>query len=167
MTFMPALPSSAARIPPAAPTPTMTTSLFSVAMAHILPSARFGLQADDGQPRERFAALHVRRGEFHLPAGESHQAPSGAALVAAVNRVAKYSFHRVRAHGVEEGGRRGPGELARLALFERGDDLVLLHGGETREGFFVVLAAVRIEGGEPAPIKVLQVGVGARQCQID
>src|SRR5436309_963327 len=33
MTFMPALPSSAARIPPAAPAPTMTTSVFSVAMA--------------------------------------------------------------------------------------------------------------------------------------
>src|SRR5262245_43915883 len=33
---MPALPSSAARMPPAAPTPTMTTSVFSVAMAHAL-----------------------------------------------------------------------------------------------------------------------------------
>src|SRR4051812_18403575 len=32
MTFMPALLSSAARIPPAAPTPMMTTSAFSVAM---------------------------------------------------------------------------------------------------------------------------------------
>src|SRR5262249_29417700 len=58
----------------------------------------------DGEPRERFAALHVRRGEFHLPAGESHQAPSGEVLVAAVDRVGKHSFHRVRAHGVEEGG---------------------------------------------------------------
>src|SRR5207247_5129263 len=92
MTFMPALPSSAARIPPAAPTPTMTTSVFSVAMAHILPSAGLSLQADDGEPRERFAALHVRRGEFHLPAGESHQAPSGEVLVAAVNRVGEHSF---------------------------------------------------------------------------
>src|SRR5215469_6127969 len=137
MTFMPALPSSAARIPPAAPTPTMTTSLFSVAMAHILPSARFGLQADDGQPRERSAALHIRRGEFHLPAGESHQAPAGKVFVAAINGVGEHSLHRVRAHRVEEGGRRGPGELARLALFERGDDLVLLRGGETTERFFV------------------------------
>src|SRR5262245_47290025 len=33
---MPALPSSAARMPPAAPPPTMTTSVFSVAMAHAL-----------------------------------------------------------------------------------------------------------------------------------
>src|SRR5262249_36808249 len=113
MTFMPALPSSAARIPPAAPTPTMTTSLFSVAMAHILPPAGFAWTAAEGYPRDRFAALHVRRGEFHLPAGESHQAPSGEVLVAAVNRVGKHSFHRVRAHGVEESGRRGPGELAR------------------------------------------------------
>jgi hypothetical protein len=64
----------------------------------------------------------------------------------------------VCAHGVEEGGRRGPGELARLALFERGDDLVLLRGGETPEGFFVGFAAIGIERGEPAPVKVLQIG---------
>src|SRR5215470_6730771 len=113
MTFMPALPSSAARIPPATPTPTMTTSVFSVAMAHILPSAGLGLQSDDGQPRERSAALHVCRGEFHLRAGESHQPPSGEVLVAAVNRVGEHPFHGVSAHGVEEGDRRGPRELAR------------------------------------------------------
>src|SRR5215472_1696798 len=136
MTFMPALPSSAARIPPAAPTPTMTTSVFSVAMAHILPSAGLGLQTNDGQPREWSAALHVRRGELQLPAGESDQPPAGEVLVAAVNRVGEHPFHRVRAHGVEEGGRRGPGELARLALFDRGDDLVLLRGGETAERVF-------------------------------
>src|SRR5262249_61287756 len=104
MTFMPALPRWPARILPAAPTPTMTTSVFSVAMAHILPSAGLGLEADDGQPRERFAALHVRRSEFHLPAGESHEAPSGEVLVAAVNRVGEHPFHRVRAHGVDESG---------------------------------------------------------------
>src|SRR6185312_4929643 len=34
---MPALPSSAAMMPPAAPTPTMTTSVFCVAMADLLP----------------------------------------------------------------------------------------------------------------------------------
>src|SRR5260370_14508846 len=134
MTFMPALPSSAARIPPAAPTPTMTTSVFSVAMAHILPSAGLGLQADDGEPRERFAALHVRRGEFHLPAGESHQAPSGEVLVAAVNRVGEHALHRVRAHWCEEDCGRGPGELARLARCERGDDLVLVRARQTPEG---------------------------------
>src|SRR6266566_3352396 len=142
MTFMPALPSSAARMPPAAPTPTMTTSGFSVAMAHILPSSGLGLQADDGEPRERFAALHVRRGEFHLPAGESHQAPSGEVLVAAVNRVGEHSFHRVRAHGVKEGDRRGPREFARFALFERGDHLTLLPSGKTPKRFSVGLAAV-------------------------
>src|SRR5262245_42529277 len=100
MTFMPALPSSAARIPPAAPTPTMTTSVFSVAMAHILPSAGLGLQTDDGQPREWSAALHVGRGEFQLPAGESHQAPAGEVLVAAVNGVGEHSFYRVCVHSV-------------------------------------------------------------------
>src|SRR5947208_3275367 len=107
MTFMPALPSSAARMPPAAPTPTMTTSVFSVAMAYP-PSTGLSLQSDDGQPRERSAALHVRRGKFHLRAGESDQAPSGEVLVAAVNRVGEHPFHCVRAHGVEEGDRRGP-----------------------------------------------------------
>src|SRR5205807_642123 len=53
MTFIPALPSSAARMPPAAPTPTMTTSVFSVAMAHALlwaldqRSGLFLIAADD------------------------------------------------------------------------------------------------------------------------
>jgi hypothetical protein len=42
-----------------------------------------------------------------------------------------------------------------------------LRGGETAERFFVGFAAVRVERGEPAPVKVLQVGVGARQRQID
>src|SRR5262249_11458042 len=116
MTFMPALPSSAARMPPAAPTPTMTTSVFRLPWLASSPSTGLSLKSDDGQRRERSAALHVGRGEFHLPAGESHQAPSGEVLVAAVNRVGEHPFHRVRAHGVEEGGRRGPGELARLAL---------------------------------------------------
>src|SRR5262249_31246690 len=37
--FMPTLPSSAARMPPAAPTPTMTTSVFSVAMRPPISSA--------------------------------------------------------------------------------------------------------------------------------
>src|SRR5215471_5502464 len=151
MTFMPALPSSAARMPPAAPTPTMTTSVFRLPWLTSSPSTGLGLQSDDGQPRERSAALHIRRGELHLPAGESHQAPAGKVLIAAVNRVGEHFFHRVRAHGVEEGGRRGPGELARLALFERGDDLVLLRGGEIAERFFVSFAAVRVERGEPAP----------------
>src|SRR5215472_4689513 len=136
MTFMPALPSSAARMPPAAPTPTMTTSVFSVAMAYP-PSPSLRLQSDDRQPRERSAAQHVGGGEFHLCARESHQAPAGEVLVAAVNRVGEHPFHRVRAHGVEESGRRGPGELARLALFERADHLILLRGGKKPERFFV------------------------------
>src|SRR5437763_7502224 len=38
------------------------------------PSTGLSLQSDDRKPRERSAALHVRRGEFYLPAGESDQA---------------------------------------------------------------------------------------------
>src|SRR5262249_58442825 len=113
---MPALPSSAARMPPAAPTPTMTTSVFSVAMVDLPSAGRAALQADDGQPRERFAALHVGGGEFRLRAGESDQAPAGKPLVAAVDRVGKQAFHRVRAHSVEECRGRRPGELGGLAL---------------------------------------------------
>src|SRR5712671_1331709 len=83
ITFMPALPSSAARIPPAAPAPTMTTSVFSVAMA---PSAlRLGLQAGHGGARERLPALHVGGREGRLRAREADQAPAREVLVAAVD----------------------------------------------------------------------------------
>src|SRR5262245_22368639 len=148
MTFMPALPSSAARIPPAAPTPTMTTSDFSVAMAISSPSAPgLRLQADNGQARERLAALHVLGGEFRLRAGKSNQLPAGKVLVAAIDRVGEHPFHRVRTHGVEEDLRRRPGEVACLALFERGDHLVLLRGREAPERRAVSLAAVRLQAG--------------------
>src|SRR5262249_49664327 len=100
------------------------------------PSTGLSLQSDDGQPCERSAALHVGRGEFQLPAGESDQAPSGEVLVAAVNRVSEHSFHRVRAHGVEEGGRRGPGELAPLALSGGGGAVALRRGGGGGDGLF-------------------------------
>src|SRR5262249_60891690 len=102
-------------------------------------------QPTEGLPRERSAALHVRRGEFHFRAGESHQAPSAEVLVAAINRVREHPFHCVSAHGIEEGDCRGPRELARFALFERGDDLILLRGGKTPEWVSVGFAAVRIE----------------------
>src|SRR5262249_17527085 len=127
------------------------------------PSTGLSLQSDDGQSRERSAALHVRRGELQLPAGESDQAPAGEVLVAAVDRVGEHPFHRVRAHGVEEGGRRGPGELARLALLEAGEALVWWGGGEPGEGFLLIFGEVGGGGGEPGRVKLLRVGVGARQ----
>src|SRR5690348_12917298 len=122
MTLMPALPSSAARMPPAAPTPTMTTSVFSVAMVSSPSACGLRLQPDDGQARERLAALHVFGGEFQLRAREAYQLPAGELLVAAVDRVGEHAFHRVRAQRVEKGDGRRPGELARLALLERRDD---------------------------------------------
>src|SRR5262245_49323695 len=130
---MPALPSSAARMPPAAPTPTMTTSVFSVAMMDLPSPGGAALQADDGQARERLAALHVGGGEFGLRTRETDQTPASETLVAAVDRIGKQTFHRVGAQRVEEGDGRRPGELAGLALLERRDHLVLLRRREPPE----------------------------------
>src|SRR5205085_3847245 len=99
MTFIPALPSSAARIPPAAPIPTIMTSVFSVAMVSALP--RQGLQADDRRARERLLALHIGGREGGLCAREADEAPAREVLVAAIDRVGEHAFHGVRAHGVE------------------------------------------------------------------
>src|ERR1700722_21033112 len=103
MTFMPDLASSAARMPPAAPTPTMTTSVLVMAMASAPPrvvGAR--LQPDDGHARERFAALHVGRREHRLGAREIHLPPPREVAVAAVDGVGEQPLHGVGAHGVEE-----------------------------------------------------------------
>src|SRR5262249_25661626 len=111
MTCMPALPSSAARMPPAAPTPTMTTSAFSVAMSRP-PHRSLGLrlQADDGRARECILALHIGGREQGLRAGETDQHPAREVLVAAIDGVGEHPFHGVRAHGVEECLRARPGE---------------------------------------------------------
>ena len=84
--------------------PTMTTSVFSVAMAYPLPTRALGrcLQADDGRARERLLALQIRRRENRLRAGKADQAPAREVLVAAVERVGEHAFHRVRPKGVEE-----------------------------------------------------------------
>src|SRR5436309_8009513 len=100
MTFRPPFASSAARMPPAAPTPTMTTSVFSLAMDLLSSLARqraLLLQADDGRTRELLLALHVRRREHRLRAGEADEAPAREVLVAAVDRVGEHPLHRVRA----------------------------------------------------------------------
>src|SRR5262245_47577287 len=131
---MPALPSSAARMPPAAPTPTMTTSVFSVAMSRP-PHRWFGLrlQAGDGRAGEWILALHIGGREQRLRAGEADQDPAGEVLVAAIDGVGEHPFHRVSAHGVEERLRARPGERRRLALLERGDHCVLAGGVELHE----------------------------------
>src|SRR5690242_13927439 len=115
---MPALASSAARIPPAAPAPTMTTSVFSVAMAL---APRLGLQAGHRQPGEGFPALHVGLGESRLRTGETNELPAGEVLVAAIDRVGEHAFDRVGAHRIEKRLRGRPGEAR---------DLVLLHGSD-------------------------------------
>src|SRR5215472_11435805 len=144
MTFIPALPSSAARIPPAAPTPTMTTSVFSVAMAYPPSPLGLRLQADDGRA-VGLPALHVLRREQRLRAREADQSPAGEVPVAAIDRVGKHSFHRVRADGVEERLRTGPHELGGFALLERRDHFVLACGVQLDERRLVGADTIRIE----------------------
>src|SRR5258708_23756564 len=166
MTFMPALPSSAARIPPAAPAPTMTTSVFSVAMAWTS-ALRLGLQAGHGEPRECRLALHVGRREGRLRSREADEAPAREVLVAAIDRVGEHALDRVRAQRVEEGLLARPGEARGLARFKRRDHLVLLRGAQLGKRLAVRLAAIFIERREPAAIEILQIRIGAGEREID
>src|SRR5215475_12206412 len=99
---MPALPSSAARMPPAAPTPTITTSVFSVAMALTLHALVPRLQADDRFAGERLFARQIVGRELRLRAREADQTPTGEALVAAVDRVGEHALDGVLVHDIEE-----------------------------------------------------------------
>src|SRR5882757_6526127 len=120
MTFMPALPSSAASTPPAAPMPTMTTSVFSVAIGSGPPlGLGLCLQADHGRTREGLLALHIRRREQRLRARKADQPPAGEILVAAIDWVREHAFHRVGAQRVEEGLRGRPGKAGGFACLER------------------------------------------------
>src|SRR6266850_3173294 len=162
MTFMPALPSSAASIPPTAPIPTMTTSVFSVAIT--IPPA---LQTSDWRTCERLFALHIRLRENGLGAREADQAPASKVLVAAVDRIGEHAFHCVRPDNVEKLLRRGPCELCCLALFERRDHFILPHGLEPYEWLVIGFSAVRIKLGNPSPVEVLKICVCAREREID
>src|SRR5258705_4916561 len=103
MTRMPALLSSAARIPPAPPTPTMTTSVFSVAIL-CPPAGRFGLrlQSHHGSPRESLLALKLRLSELRLRTGETDQPPAREVLVPAIDGISEHALHRMGAERVEE-----------------------------------------------------------------
>src|SRR5580658_5361805 len=160
MTFMPDLASSAARMPPAAPTPTMTTSVFTMAMA-LAPPRVVGarLQPDDGRARERLAALHVRCREYGLGARETDLPPAREVAVAAIDRVGEHALHGVGAHRVEEGLRGRPDEAGGLALLERADDVVLHRGVERRERLAVRRFAVGVELREAAPIEILLIRI--------
>src|SRR5437588_2520065 len=168
MTFIPALPSSAARIPPAAPAPTMTTSVFSIAMTRASASALgLRLQAGHGYPRECLSALHVGRGECRLRAREADQTPAGEILVAAIDRVREHALDGVRTQRVEEGARARPGKSAGFAGLERRDHLVLRSGTQLDEGLAIGRAAVLIERGESPSIEILEVCIGAGERKIN
>src|SRR5579885_2389461 len=108
MTFMPALASSAAMMPPAAPTPTITTSVFSVAIAQPSLGLCPRLETHNGLSRERFRAVHVIFGEHRLSAGKFDQPPACEILIPAVHGVGKHAFHRVAPHNFEKFVRLGP-----------------------------------------------------------
>src|SRR5690242_3045959 len=121
ITFIPALASSAASIPPTAPIPTMTTSDFSVAMA-------LSLHAGDRRACERLFAFHIRARENRLRTGEAHELPSCKVLVPAVDRIGGHALHRVRADRIEKVLRRRPREFCRFARLQRCNDFVLPRG---------------------------------------
>jgi len=71
------------------------------------------------------------------------------------------------AQRVEERLRGREFELARLALFQRTDHVVLLGGAELHERLVIAFAAISIELGETAPIEILLIRVSARKREID
>src|SRR3954447_26519097 len=144
MTLIPALPSSAARMPPAAPAPTMTTSVFSVAMTLALPHRGLRLQTDHGRSLISLAALHVGGGKLRLRARKAHEAPAGEILIAAIDRVGEHALDGVDAHGVEEGLGLRPGEIRSLAGVERLEHFILLGGAEPRERCVLRLLAIGV-----------------------
>ena len=102
-----------------------------------------------------------------MRAGEANEPPPREVLIAAIDWVGEHAFHRVRAQCGEESLGRGPGEVAGPVLLQGRDDIVLLGSGKLREGLAVGRAAIRLERGEAAPIKVLLIRIGARECEID
>src|SRR5437870_5087058 len=157
-------------IPPTAPMPTMTTSVFSVAIVLFLFRSRLfglGLQSDHWHASERFLALHIGSRENGLRAGETDQAPAGEVFVSAVKRIGEHAFHGVRANCFEERLWCGPGKSGRLSFLERRDDRVLLWGAEADERFAICSATVLIELRQAVAIKILQIRVGTRERQIN
>src|SRR5215469_1725747 len=143
--------------PPTAPMPTMTTSVFSIAMVRALPSCPLGvgpgLQPGDGHAGKRLFARKVGARVEELCAREADELPAGEVLVAAVDRVGEHAFHGMGAQSVEERLRGRECELARLALFQRADHFVLLGGAELHERLVVGFAAISVELGEAAPVE--------------
>src|SRR5262245_43113831 len=163
---MPALASSAARIPPAAPTPTITTSAFSVA---IVPSpSAFGLRLKphNGGP-VGLAALQVLGREQRLRSGEADEAPSGEIPVPTIDRISEHPLHGVRTQRDEKGLSGWPSERRRLALLERGDHLVLAPFVELRKRHAVGGPAMSVELRKAAAIEVLLVRIGPGKGEVD
>src|SRR6478672_5975229 len=108
MTSSPARVRGSAAVPPAAPSPTMTTSVF-LSLVAMSASAR---DLEDGVVGGRLVRrLHLRPdplldgGHGQLDPGELDQVPAHEVRVAAVVRVAEHALQRVLAHGLEERAR--------------------------------------------------------------
>src|SRR6266699_2440568 len=125
------------------------------------------LQASDWRTLERLSALHVGPGKNRLRAWKTHEPPPGKILVAAIDRVGKHAFHRVRADRIEEFLCRGPGELRSSALLEGRDHLVLTPGIQTNERVVIGLAAIRIQLCKAAPIEILKIDIRAGEGKIN
>src|SRR5512145_544888 len=121
---------------PAAPTPTITTSVRSVAMSGP-PALGLGLHADHRCTREALAAFEIRLSENELRTGKADESPTGEILVPAVDGIREHPFHRVRSERVEERARTGPREAFGLAVFESTDRFILPLGRKPCERFAI------------------------------
>src|SRR4051812_13674833 len=136
MIWSPARVSGSAAVPPAAPSPTMTTSVF---LSLVAMSASLG-DLEDGVVGGRLVRrLHPRpdplldRRDGQLDPGELDQVPAHEVRVAAVVGVAEHALEGVLAHGLEERARVGQ-EARRLVALDVAQDGVLLLGRKLREG---------------------------------
>src|SRR4051812_2619533 len=161
---MPALASSAATMPPAPPTPTITTSVRSVAIALAFPRR---LQADDRAALVGSPALHFGLCKLRLRARKAHEPPAREIFVPAIDGIGEHAFHRVDTERAKEFARGRPGEALCFAGFERGNDFVLLCRGESRESGVVGFPGIRIELCQPVTIEFLLVRISAGKCKVD
>ena len=120
---------------------------------------------------ERLFALHIRRSENRLYAGEVHQAPAGEVLIAAVNWVGEHAFHGVRAKRFSKKACAvGQVNSVVLPLLRvRRITSSLSRGVEPGEGWCCNSCGsnARRVLGKPASVEVLKIGVGSREREID
>src|SRR5688572_21881923 len=154
ITFSPLCASGSAAVPPAAPSPTMTTSVFLSWVAMSAPPGDAEDGVVGGGPVRGLHAradplLHGRDGQ--LDAGEPDEVPADEVGVAAVVGIAEHALERVLEHRLEERvGARG--EPRRRAGLELAQDHVLLVGGKLCERRAEPGSRVRVERREPARV---------------